>query len=140
MHNQLISDFKSVRLTTQNHCQPLRVEDYIPQVVDFASPPLWHLAHTTWFFEEMILVPFVKDYEIYHKDFSFLFNSYYDTVGERNLRNRRGAITRPGVEEVYKYRAHVDLAVVELLKKKNSKKLHDLLILGLNHEQQHQEL
>ena len=88
----------------------------------------------------MILVPFLKDYQIYHKDFSFLFNSYYDTMGERNLRNRRGAITRPGVKEVYKYRVHVNLSILKLLKESHAKEVTELMILGINHEQQHQEL
>ena len=140
MDDQLLAKFREVRALTEQHCQPLTTEDYVPQVVEFASPPLWHLAHTTWFFEQMILVPFLEGYTIYHKDFSFLFNSYYDTVGERNLRNRRGAITRPGVDEVYKYRAYVDLYISNLLSQSNSEEIEALIILGLNHEQQHQEL
>lgn len=140
MNHQLLTQFNETRQRTVHYCTPLEKEDYIPQVVEYASPPIWHLAHTTWFFEEMILKPYVKGYEIYHADFSFLFNSYYDTIGERNLRKYRGAITRPGVDEVYKYRTYVDQHMKQLLQGDLNNEVKELIILGLNHEQQHQEL
>lgn len=132
--------FTSVRQGTESLCKPLFVEDYIPQPVEFVSPPKWHLAHTTWFFEEFLLKPFHKNYKEYNKDFAFLFNSYYVSVGERMARNQRGLITRPTVEEIYKYRSHVDAAIQSFFKTNLTKEQAELIVLGLNHEQQHQEL
>ncbi len=132
--------YQEVREYTNNLCRPLKIEDYIPQPVEFASPPKWHLAHTTWFFEQFVLLPHSPGYQIYDKDFSYLFNSYYNTVGDRIIRTHRGSITRPGVEQVYAYRKYVDQAMGELLSGNLSEELQELVILGLNHEQQHQEL
>ena len=132
--------FESIRQHTEDLCAPLHIEDYIPQPVDFASPPKWHLAHTTWFFEAFILEKFKKDYQRFDSDFSYLFNSYYNNAGERILRTDRGNITRPGVQEVYDYRKYVNKAMIELLENSDDQQLAELVILGLNHEQQHQEL
>ena len=132
--------YKLVRLMTSFLCEPLQIEDYIPQPVEFISPPKWHLAHTTWFFEAFILEPRMMNYKTFHKDFSFLFNSYYNAAGNRIFRADRGNITRPGVKEVYEYRAYVDNAMLELMENDTSVELQDLVTLGLNHEQQHQEL
>ena len=137
---ELITDFLKTRLHTADLCAPLQLEDYIPQPTDFASPPKWHLAHSTWFFEEMILKKFDPNYQIFNPDFSFLFNSYYQTIGKRAVRNQRGTITRPTVEEVYQYRKYVDEKMEELLNVNKSQELRSLVILGINHEQQHQEL
>ena len=136
----LAQQFQAVRDYTTALCQPLQIEDYIPQPVVFASPPKWHLAHTTWFFEEFILKNHLPDYTLFDPDFSFLFNSYYNAVGERILRTNRGNITRPGVKEVYAYRLYVDEAMQKLLETNPSPKVEELLVLGLHHEQQHQEL
>ncbi len=136
----LAEKFKQTRRQTEALCEPLETEDYIPQPVDFASPPKWHLSHSTWFFEEMILKKFYKDYKIFHPHFSFLFNSYYHTIGERAIRTERGTMTRPTVAEVYKYRKYVDEHIEKLLQQNISAELEELLILGINHEQQHQEL
>lgn len=136
----LIDSFNQTRQHTVAICKPLQTEDYIPQPVDFASPPKWHLAHTTWFFEEMILKKFHKNYQEFHPDFSFLFNSYYNTVGTRVLRANRGNMTRPTVEEVFAYRTHVDHAVISLMESGISNEVEKLIILGIHHEQQHQEL
>lgn len=137
-------DFKkyytAVREKTEQLCSPLFVEDYIPQPVDFVSPPKWHLAHTTWFFEEMILTKHLEGYQIFHESFGFLFNSYYQSIGERAIRNQRGVITRPSVDEVYAYRLHIDTAMQKLLTNDINEEIKYLLVLGLNHEQQHQEL
>ena len=111
--------FQSVRDHTCRICEPLQVEDYVPQPVPFVSPPKWHLAHTTWFFEEFVLKPHLDGYQEYHEDFSYLFNSYYNTVGKRTMRADRGNITRPGVDEVYTYRKHVDVAVDKLMTQSN---------------------
>ena len=129
-----------VRSRTEAICRPLQIEDYVPQPVPFASPPKWHLAHSTWFFEEMILKKHLGTYKEYHPDFGFLFNSYYNTIGERTFRADRGNITRPGVSEVYGYRAYVDREMMLLFEQELSLELKELIELGLNHEQQHQEL
>lgn len=136
----ILTQFIEVRKFTNDLCKPLKIEDYIPQPVPFISPPKWHLAHTTWFFEEFVLKPFFKGYQVFHKDFSYLFNSYYNAVGKRILRADRGNITRPGVEEVYAYRKYVDAAMLELMEGQSSAALEEVIVLGLNHEQQHQEL
>ncbi|MGK0273562.1 MAG: ergothioneine biosynthesis protein EgtB [Cocleimonas sp.] len=139
----LLEKYLLTRKHTENLCDPLEIEDYIPQAVDFASPPKWHLAHVTWFFEQMILKKFLKEYDEFHPQFNFLFNSYYRTVGERAIRSQRGFFSRPTVEQVYQYRAYVDEHMQKLLsdsKYNQLESLIELVILGINHEQQHQEL
>lgn len=135
----LSDQYNSIRKHTETICQPLKTEDFVPQPVKFVSPPKWHLAHTTWFFEQFVLKEHLPDYKVFDDDFSFLFNSYYNFVGKRVFRADRGNITRPGVQEVFEYRAYVDMHMQILLQLK-SEELKDLLELGLNHEQQHQEL
>lgn len=135
----LSEKYNSVRKHTETICQPLKTEDFVPQPVNFVSPPKWHLAHSTWFFEQFVLKEHLPDYKVFNEDFSFLFNSYYNTVGKRVFRADRGNITRPGVQEVFEYRAYVDMHMQILLQLK-SEELKELLELGLNHEQQHQEL
>ncbi len=132
--------FMEVRRWTEHLCAPLTTEDYIPQPVDFVSPTKWHLAHSTWFFEEFVLKQFVADYKPYDPDFGFLFNSYYNTVGERTRRGNRGDITRPGVEQVYAYRRHVNEHMEQYLAGNPDPSAVEFAQLGLNHEQQHQEL
>jgi ergothioneine biosynthesis protein EgtB len=132
--------FQEVRAYTEELCAPLETEDYIPQPTVDVSPPKWNIAHTTWFFEEMILKRFAKNYEVFNADFGFLFNSYYNSIGERTRRDNRGDLSRPTVAEVYEYRKHVDRAMDELLAQDLGEEIKDLVILGLNHEQQHQEL
>ena len=138
--NNLLQQFQHIRQYTEQLCEPLCIEDYIPQAVDFASPPKWHLAHTTWFFETMILQKYQPDYTVFHDGFNFLFNSYYQTIGERAIRAQRGIMTRPTVEEVYQYRRYVDQHMLVFLSQPLSTRITELVILGLNHEQQHQEL
>lgn len=120
--------------------EPLEIEDYVPQPVDFVSPPKWHLGHTSWFFEEFILAIFREDYQRFHPSFEFLFNSYYNEKGNRIARNLRGVLSRPTVREVWDYRNHVDEAMRELFAKEISPKCEELIILGIHHEMQHQEL
>jgi len=132
--------YLKIRNRTVELCTPLEIEDYIPQAVEFTSPPKWHLAHTTWFFEEMILKKFVENYRVFDENFNFLFNSYYQSVGKRAIRNQRGIMSRPTVDEVYEYRKYVDEGMLELLSSFHSSEVKELLILGINHEQQHQEL
>jgi len=137
---ELIHQFEKTRAHSVALCAPLAPEDYNSQPVAFASPPKWHLAHITWFFEEMILKKYDENYVIFNKDFSYLFNSYYQTVGERAARSLRGAMTRPLIEEIYSYRTYVDKHIVALLKSKLSLEIETLVTLGIQHEQQHQEL
>ena len=137
---QLLHQFKKTRDYSVAICATLAIEDYISQPVDFASPPKWHLAHTTWFFEEMILKKYLKDYFVFNENFSFLFNSYYQTIGERAVRYHRGTMTRPLVAEVYDYRNYVDQHIIKLLENNISFDVEQFMILGIHHEQQHQEL
>lgn len=132
--------YLKTRQYTETICKPLTVEDYIPQPVYYGSPAKWQIAHVTWFFEEMILKSFLPGYEEFHPEFSFLFNSYYQTIGDRTIRSERGNITRPGVNEVYAYRAYVDKHMNRLFEMDLSQEVKDLITLGINHEQQHQEL
>jgi ergothioneine biosynthesis protein EgtB len=121
----------------------LTVEDYVVQSMPDASPAKWHLAHTSWFFETFLLAPELNGYRPFSADFAYLFNSYYNAIGDRHPRPRRGLLTRPTVEEVYRYRAHVDQAVTRFLEGADADRLRrvgPILTLGLNHEQQHQEL
>lgn len=138
--SDLFQLFQKTRAYSVALCEPLEIEDYIPQPVDFASPPKWHLSHSTWFFEEMILKKFLQNYQVFNPHFGFLFNSYYQTLGERAIRTERGTITRPTVAEVYEYRKYVDQNIEKLLENNSSAELAELITLGINHEQQHQEL
>ncbi|NHN37175.1 ergothioneine biosynthesis protein EgtB [Pseudomaricurvus alcaniphilus] len=136
----LLALYQQTRKYTESLCAPLNIEDYIPQAVEFTSPPKWHLAHTTWFFEEMILTKFVADYAVFDAHFGYLFNSYYQSVGEKAVRAQRGIITRPTVEQVYQYRHYVDKYIQRLLAEDIPGTVKALVTLGINHEQQHQEL
>jgi ergothioneine biosynthesis protein EgtB len=137
----LLEHYHSVRKHTEHICSFLQTEDYAPQPVPFVSPPKWHLAHSTWFFEEFILKNYLDGYTVFNDDFSFLFNSYYNNVGTRVLRTQRGNITRPGITEIYEYRQYVDMHMEIVMQlKSGDTQFQDTLNLGLNHEQQHQEL
>ncbi len=137
---ELLRFYTLVRSYTEKLCQPLVTEDFIPQPTIDVSPPKWNIAHTTWFFEEMILKKFVAGYHEFNSQFCFLFNSYYNSVGARAGRDQRGAFSRPTVAEVFQYRKHVDAAMQELLADDLSREMTELITLGLQHEQQHQEL
>jgi len=132
--------FLQVRQSSERICEPLCLEDFSVQPCIDVSPPKWHLAHATWFFEQFILVPHFKDYKIYDKDFAFLFNSYYNNAGDRVLRPNRGLMTRPTVEQVMAYRSYVTQQMELLLDQSPSEAVLFLLEVGINHEQQHQEL
>lgn len=123
-------------------CSPLEVEDYVVQSMPDASPAKWHLAHTSWFFEQFLLKPLLSGYQPFQAGFEFLFNSYYQTVGPMHQRPERGLLTRPTVKEVFAYRKHVDDHLLKLLDSRDEDdgQLTPLVYLGLNHEQQHQEL
>src|SRR5262245_21435308 len=110
----LLERYRAVRRASARLCAPLRPEDYVLQSMTEASPAKWHLAHTTWFFETFVLAA-VPGYRQFDAAFNYLFNSYYEAVGPRHPRPQRGLLSRPTVDEVYRYRAHVDAAVEELL-------------------------
>lgn len=137
---KLSEKYQMIRSHSEAICVHLKTEDYIPQPAVFVSPPKWHLAHSTWFFETFVLKEQLKNYTVFNEDFDFLFNSYYNNIGNRVMRTDRGNITRPGVEEIYLYRTSVDLKMIELIENAPEKEIVELIILGLNHEQQHQEL
>jgi ergothioneine biosynthesis protein EgtB len=105
-----------------------------------ASPSKWHLAHTSWFFETMVLAPYCANYRLFDPGFTYLFNSYYETVGERHPRPRRGMITRPTLQTINAYRRHVDAAIERLVSQEPAERVKALIELGCHHEQQHQEL
>ena len=135
--------YLDVRHLTHALCQPLAIEDYVVQPVASMSPPKWHLAHTTWFFETFILQPYTSGYTPYHPLYSYLFNSYYQHVGERWERPKRGDLSRPTVQDVYAYRAAVDdrmMQLIDTLDAPQWSEVYDRIVLGLHHEQQHQEL
>ncbi len=137
--SRLLEHYQKVRQVSESICQPLQIEDYVIQTMPDVSPPKWHLGHTSWFFETFILIPYFQGYQVFHPRYNYLFNSYYEAVGERHPRPKRGLISRPTVLEVYQYRAYVDKAMQSLLEKSNPE-IEELVILGLHHEQQHQEL
>jgi ergothioneine biosynthesis protein EgtB len=136
----LLKKYTEVRKHTEDICKPLKTEDYVVQPVVDVSPPKWHIGHTTWFFETFILKPYLEDYEEFDPQYNYVFNSYYETVGARVIRTDRGNLSRPSVEDIYKFRRHVDNAMNKFLQNSLSKELEELIELGLNHEQQHQEL
>jgi|TARA_R110000737_G_scaffold202403_1_gene221601 ergothioneine biosynthesis protein EgtB len=136
----MLERFIKTREISELLCQPLLTEDYSVQPSEFASPPKWHLAHVTWFWEEFVLTKYSAGYKIYDDDFSYLFNSYYNNVGKRVLRPTRGLMTRPSVKEVYEYRKYVTNAMTDLLDSNPSKEALELIEIGINHEEQHQEL
>ncbi|WP_368389411.1 ergothioneine biosynthesis protein EgtB [Oceanihabitans sp. 2_MG-2023] len=140
MKIDIIKKYNDVRTATIDFCSHLHIEDFSIQVVQFASPAKWHLAHTTWFFETFILKNYVKDYKEFDADFNFLFNSYYNNLGDRILQNNRGNMSRPSTDKVFAYRTYVDAKMQDFLKNTSDENIIDLVILGLNHEQQHQEL
>lgn len=138
--NQLSDTFKSVRKHSEDICRPLKTEDYVVQPVADVSPPKWHLGHTTWFFETFVLKPNLHGYTEFNRDYNYVFNSYYETVGARVIRTNRGNLSRPAVEDVYAYRRYVNEAMEQLLVTDVAAGLEELIVLGFNHEQQHQEL
>ena len=138
--DSLLDFFLETREHTEAICKPLEIEDYVVQPSVDVSPPKWHLGHTTWFFEEFILKKFDKHYILYDDDFSFVFNSYYETVGKRVIRADRGNLSRPSVQKVYDYRHYVTEAMKNVLKDSASEELLTVLEIGIHHEKQHQEL
>ncbi len=137
--SELLLRYQAVRKATMDLAAPLTAEDQVVQAMPEASPTKWHLAHTTWFFETFILLPNLPGYRAFDPAYGFLFNSYYNAIGQRQPREQRGLLTRPGLPEVHAYRRHVDTAMATLLQPPFGA-VADLVELGLHHEQQHQEL
>ncbi|HEX2572121.1 MAG TPA: ergothioneine biosynthesis protein EgtB [Polyangia bacterium] len=147
----LAARYQAVRQATEALCEPLTPEDMVIQSMPDASPAKWHLAHTTWFFETLVLAAAVPDHRPFHPRYGYLFNSYYEALGARSPRPRRGLLSRPTVTEVLHYRHEIDRQIQELLAaparsrspREDGQGLpswQEILILGLHHEQQHQEL
>ncbi|WP_347879100.1 ergothioneine biosynthesis protein EgtB [Winogradskyella pelagia] len=132
--------FLNIRCQTERICESLQPEDVSAQPAEFVSPPKWHLAHTTWFFEQFVLSSHKQNYKVFHKDFSYFFNSYYNTVGNRVVRANRGTMTRPTLHEVLEYRGYVNKKMAEFLDEIIEPKVYETIEIGLQHEQQHQEL
>src|SRR6202789_5901 len=137
---ELKDRYLKVRKHTEMICSHLQTEDYVVQPVVDVSPPKWHIGHTTWFFETFILKPYLMGYQEYNPDYNYVFNSYYETVGNRVIRTDRGNLSRPTVIEIYRYREYVDEAMSHFLCEPADNDMKELIILGLNHEEQHQEL
>lgn len=140
---QWAARYNEVRAYTETLAAPLSAEDQTVQSMPDVSPTKWHRAHITWFFENFLLVPHFAGYRVYDPAFGYLFNSYYEAVGPRHPRPARGLLSRPGIEEIARYRAHVDAAMRRLILAVDETAWRDLaplVELGLHHEQQHQEL
>ena len=139
----LMRHFLRVREQSEAICTPLEVEDYGLQAFVDASPPKWHIAHTSWFFETFLLKPYLKGYKVFQPLFAHLFNSYYEQVGSFHARPERGLLARPTVVEIYQYRKYVDEHMQELLSRipeQHERAIRVRTAIGINHEQQHQEL
>ncbi|MCI0778969.1 MAG: ergothioneine biosynthesis protein EgtB [Chloroflexi bacterium] len=140
---QLVTAYTATRQATEQLCAPLVTEDYVIQATPDVSPTKWHLAHVTWFFETFLLKPYLPGYEPIDPQYEYLFNSYYNAIGPQYDRPSRGLLSRPTVAEVYAYRAHVDRAILALLEGASEAQMAEVgpaVTLGINHEQQHQEL
>src|SRR6202167_6263089 len=137
----VVSKYQAIRSVTRSLSAPMSAEDQMVQSCAEASPMKWHQAHTTWLFETFVLRPFLPDYKPFREEFRWLFNSYYNSLGEEAPEKQlRGSFSRPSLDEVLAFRAHVDEAMEKLF----AGRIHDdtarRIMLGLNHEQQHQEL
>jgi ergothioneine biosynthesis protein EgtB len=140
VNEALASKFSATRLRSLEICEPLTIEDHVIQPTEDASPPKWHLAHTTWFFETFLLKPYMPDYQVFSDAYEYLFNSYYNGIGAQFPRAKRGTLSRPTLDEVHGYREHVDQEMQRLLGRELNEELTFRLKLGFHHEQQHQEL
>jgi len=139
----LLAEYLHTRKCSLDYCAPLETEDYTLQAEAFTSPPKWHLAHTTWFFETFLLKPFLQDYQSPNSAYEILFNSYYNGIGEQFPRPRRGLLSRPTLQQVLYYRQQVDTAMTILLRITDHPEvaaIRERTTLGVEHERQHQEL
>lgn len=134
--------FSETRADTERICAPLETEDYVVQPIVDVSPPKWHLGHSTWFFEEFVLKKYQQDYKLYDQNSAYVFNSYYESVGEKVVRTDRGNLSRPTVAWIYKYREYVTTALKRFLEENKdlSSEILDVIEIGCHHEKQHQEL
>lgn len=138
-----IIQYQRIRKDTEKLCKPLEVDDFNIQTMPDVSPVKWHIAHVTWFFETFLLLPYLKDYKAFHPQYQHLFNSYYEMVGSFHPRPQRGFLNRPTLNQVWAYRKYVDEAMIELLRNECHLQRDEILMraeVGINHEQQHQEL
>ena len=141
--DKIKQNFKNFRSFTHELTKQLKPEDFTIQVVEHASPAKWHLAHTSWFFEAFLLEKAVDGYETKHPQYNYLFNSYYLQTGEPHCRNKRGSLSRPTIDEVFEYREYVNQHMLDFIDHSSESdftKWKDVIEIGLNHEQQHQEL
>ena len=140
LQTTLAKRFRAARRQTMNLCEPLTPEDMMVQSCPEASPAKWHLAHTTWFFESFVLREFLPGYRVFNADFAWLFNSYYESFSAFPEKRLRSSFSRPGLDEVLRYREHVDAAMERLLEREPEAEALRRIELGVNHEEQHQEL
>ena len=141
--SEIVEYFLRVRKVTNQICEPLEPEDCVPQPIADVSPPKWHLGHTSWFFEAVFLEKHIPGYKPFHPDFAFIFNSYYESFGRRVERPLRGTFSRPTMSEIEKYREYTNCRMCELIDSVDASEWSEfehLVVLALNHEQQHQEL
>src|SRR5687767_4576700 len=129
--------YRQIRAATESLCRPLATDDYALQSMPDASPAKWHIAHTSWFFEEFVLQKAIEGYRFFDPSFRYLFNSYYEAVGPRHARAERGLLSRPTIEQVWAYRDHVDEEMQILLDNDSlTPELNQIVTVGLHHEQQ----
>jgi len=141
VNQDILERYLKIRHNTVRICEPLEIEDYSVQPLDFVSPPKWHLGHTTWFFEELVLKPAQQNFIYFNCNFGCLFNSYYKSLGDHWLQRERGNLSRPTVKEILAYRNHVDYHMQKLIETRElNSSISSVLMIGLQHEQQHQEL
>ncbi len=141
IETRLADQYQQARNQTTFLCETLEIEDFVVQPVVDVSPLKWHLGHTTWFFENFVLVPNLQNYTPFHPKYNYLFNSYYVAAGDRWQRANRGLLTRPTVKEIFRYREYVDEHMLQYFRSDGvSGEIQKVIELGINHEQQHQEL
>src|ERR1019366_2948252 len=140
LHTRLAERFRTTRRRTLELCRPLTPEDMMVQSCAEASPAKWHLAHTAWFFESFVLKEFLPGYKLFNQDFPWLFNSYYRSFADFPEKRLRASFSRPGLDEVLRYRSYVDEAIERLLEANPDPEALRRIELGANHEEQHQEL
>lgn len=141
MNRDLLKKYREIRHETVRICEPLEIEDYSVQPINFVSPPKWHLGHTTWFFEELVLKPSQDKFTYFNSNFGRLFNSYYKSLGDHWLQQERGHLSRPTVKEILVYRRYVDDHMQKLIQTgRFDSAMSSVIMIGLQHEQQHQEL
>ncbi|MCL6219824.1 ergothioneine biosynthesis protein EgtB [Zunongwangia pacifica] len=141
LQSELLDFFNETRAQSELICSFLEIEDYVVQPIVDVSPPKWHLGHTTWFFEEFVLKPYKSGYQLFDDHSAYVFNSYYESVGEKVIRTDRGNLSRPTVAWVYKYRNYVSKALKDFIESEDlSSKILEVIEIGCHHEKQHQEL